>query len=150
MKKNQMDPWFHAFIKCTESEWVGIVKGEVGGAINEQKGALTFWVTGASWCFTVRNMGVNAALWWMWQSCSLNRSLIFNSWITPTVIVWGKDTNADQSHSSIFTFLSFMKLVLGPSGVLQGIRPGKCYVEMSTVDPETITELSQVNTSMIQ
>uniref|UniRef100_A0AAR2IHZ8 Cytokine-like nuclear factor N-PAC n=1 Tax=Pygocentrus nattereri TaxID=42514 RepID=A0AAR2IHZ8_PYGNA len=38
-------------------------------------------------------------------------------------------------------------LVLGPSGVLQGIRPGKCYVEMSTVDPETITELSQVITS---
>lgn len=28
--------------------------------------------------------------------------------------------------------------------MLQGIRPGKCYVEMSTVDPETITELSQV------
>ncbi|KAJ8364073.1 hypothetical protein SKAU_G00129040 [Synaphobranchus kaupii] len=38
-------------------------------------------------------------------------------------------------------------LVLGPSGVLQGIRPGKCYVEMSTVDPETIAELSQVITS---
>ncbi|KAJ8246121.1 hypothetical protein GJAV_G00263860 [Gymnothorax javanicus] len=38
-------------------------------------------------------------------------------------------------------------LVLGPSGVLQGIQPGKCYVEMSTVDPETITELSQVITS---
>ncbi|KAG7459950.1 hypothetical protein MATL_G00216110 [Megalops atlanticus] len=38
-------------------------------------------------------------------------------------------------------------LVLGPSGVLQGIRPGKCYVEMSTVDPETITELAQVITS---
>ncbi|XP_051905638.1 cytokine-like nuclear factor N-PAC isoform X3 [Hippocampus zosterae] len=38
-------------------------------------------------------------------------------------------------------------LVLGPSGVLQGIRPGKCYVEMSTVDPETITKLSQVITS---
>uniref|UniRef100_A0AAQ4RV75 Cytokine-like nuclear factor N-PAC n=1 Tax=Gasterosteus aculeatus aculeatus TaxID=481459 RepID=A0AAQ4RV75_GASAC len=38
-------------------------------------------------------------------------------------------------------------LVLGPSGVLQGIRPGKCYVEMSTVDPGTITELSQVITS---
>ncbi|KAL4659009.1 putative oxidoreductase GLYR1 isoform X2 [Arapaima gigas] len=38
-------------------------------------------------------------------------------------------------------------LVLGPSGVLQGIRPGKCYVEMSTIDPETITELSQVITS---
>ncbi|XP_037331922.1 cytokine-like nuclear factor N-PAC isoform X6 [Pungitius pungitius] len=38
-------------------------------------------------------------------------------------------------------------LVLGPSGVLQGIRSGKCYVEMSTVDPGTITELSQVITS---
>ncbi|XP_041737343.1 putative oxidoreductase GLYR1 isoform X5 [Coregonus clupeaformis] len=38
-------------------------------------------------------------------------------------------------------------LVLGPSGVLQGIRPGKCYVEMSTLDPETITELSQVISS---
>ncbi|XP_018092165.1 putative oxidoreductase GLYR1 isoform X2 [Xenopus laevis] len=35
-------------------------------------------------------------------------------------------------------------LVLGPSGVLQGIRPGKCYVDMSTVDPETVTELAQV------
>ncbi|KAG9469441.1 hypothetical protein GDO78_020489 [Eleutherodactylus coqui] len=35
-------------------------------------------------------------------------------------------------------------LVLGPSGVLQGIRPGKCYVDMSTVDPETVAELAQV------
>ncbi|XP_068099586.1 cytokine-like nuclear factor N-PAC isoform X3 [Hyperolius riggenbachi] len=35
-------------------------------------------------------------------------------------------------------------LVLGPSGVLQGIRPGKCYVDMSTVDPETVIELAQV------
>ncbi|XP_048407769.1 cytokine-like nuclear factor N-PAC isoform X1 [Stegostoma tigrinum] len=38
-------------------------------------------------------------------------------------------------------------LVLGPSGVLQGIRPGKCYVDMSTVDPETSIEISQVITS---
>ncbi|GAB5583103.1 putative oxidoreductase GLYR1 isoform X3 [Prionailurus iriomotensis] len=35
-------------------------------------------------------------------------------------------------------------LVLGPSGVLQGIRPGKCYVDMSTVDADTVTELAQV------
>lgn len=40
--------------------------------------------------------------------------------------------------------------MLGPSGVLQGIRPGKCYVEMSTVDPETITELSQVHSNNIR
>ncbi|KAJ4931885.1 hypothetical protein JOQ06_010323 [Pogonophryne albipinna] len=38
-------------------------------------------------------------------------------------------------------------LVMGTSGVLQGMRPGNCYVEMSTVDPETITEISQVITS---
>lgn len=36
------------------------------------------------------------------------------------------------------------QLVLGPSGVLQGIRPGKCYVDMSTVDADTVTELAQV------
>nr|XP_014348196.1 PREDICTED: putative oxidoreductase GLYR1 [Latimeria chalumnae] len=35
-------------------------------------------------------------------------------------------------------------LVLGPSGVLQGIRPGKCYVDMSTLDSETVMEISQV------
>nr|XP_030739728.1 putative oxidoreductase GLYR1 isoform X2 [Globicephala melas]XP_033696091.1 putative oxidoreductase GLYR1 isoform X2 [Tursiops truncatus] len=35
------------------------------------------------------------------------------------------------------------KDVLGPSGVLQGIRPGKCYVDMSTVDADTVTELAQ-------
>ncbi|XP_032253563.1 putative oxidoreductase GLYR1 isoform X3 [Phoca vitulina] len=38
-------------------------------------------------------------------------------------------------------------LVLGPSGVLQGIRPGKCYVDMSTVDADTVTELAQVAAS---
>ncbi|XP_067317550.1 cytokine-like nuclear factor N-PAC isoform X2 [Anolis sagrei] len=36
------------------------------------------------------------------------------------------------------------KDVLGPSGVLQGIRPGKCYVDMSTVDADTVIELAQV------
>lgn len=45
--------------------------------------------------------------------------------------------------------LGFFQLVLGPSGVLQGIRPGKCYVEMSTVDSETIAELSQVHAFLI-
>lgn len=51
--------------------------------------------------------------------------------------------------NSVFFFV-FLQLVLGPSGVLQGIRPGKCYVEMSTVDPETITELSQVHSNNIR
>ncbi|XP_054436970.1 cytokine-like nuclear factor N-PAC [Pteronotus mesoamericanus] len=35
-------------------------------------------------------------------------------------------------------------LVLRPGGVLQGICPGKCYVDMSTVDADTAAELAQV------
>ncbi|XP_028378659.1 putative oxidoreductase GLYR1 isoform X2 [Phyllostomus discolor] len=35
-------------------------------------------------------------------------------------------------------------LVLRPDGVLQGIHPGKCYVDLSTVDADTVTELAQV------
>ncbi|KAM5290325.1 cytokine-like nuclear factor N-PAC [Glossophaga mutica] len=35
-------------------------------------------------------------------------------------------------------------LVLRPDGVLQGICPGKCYVDLSTVDTDTVTKLAQV------
>ncbi|XP_066546078.1 cytokine-like nuclear factor N-PAC isoform X4 [Amia ocellicauda] len=54
---------------------------------------------------------------------------------------------SDPKAAKDVSVKEFRELVLGPSGVLQGIRPGKCYVEMSTVDPETVTELSQVITS---
>lgn len=50
---------------------------------------------------------------------------------------------AEMLSTCLYIFF-VCQLVFGPSGVLQGIRPSKCYVEMSTVDPETITELSQV------
>ncbi|KAL0594801.1 putative oxidoreductase GLYR1 [Plecturocebus cupreus] len=40
-------------------------------------------------------------------------------------------------------------LVLGPSGVLQGIWSGKCYVDMSTVDTDIVTELAQVIVSSL-
>lgn len=49
-------------------------------------------------------------------------------------------------HPIALLFFCFPQLVLGPSGVLQGIRPGKCYVDMSTVDADTVTELAQVIT----
>lgn len=48
----------------------------------------------------------------------------------------------------LLLFLVSPQLVLGPSGVLQGIRPGKCYVDMSTVDADTVTELAQVVASL--
>ncbi|XP_061080236.1 cytokine-like nuclear factor N-PAC isoform X4 [Conger conger] len=62
---------------------------------------------------------------------------------TPAEVV----SMCDITFSCVSDPKAAQDLVLGPSGVLQGIRPGKCYVEMSTVDPETITELSRVITS---
>ncbi|XP_059534481.1 cytokine-like nuclear factor N-PAC [Myotis daubentonii] len=35
-------------------------------------------------------------------------------------------------------------VVLGPRGVLQGMRSGKCYVDLSTTDADTVTELAQL------
>lgn len=37
-----------------------------------------------------------------------------------------------------------MQLVSGETGVLASIKPGKAFVDMSTVDIATITELSEV------
>ncbi|XP_015215268.1 cytokine-like nuclear factor N-PAC [Lepisosteus oculatus] len=62
---------------------------------------------------------------------------------TPAEVV----SMCDVTFSCVSDPKAAKDLVLGPSGVLQGIRPGKCYVEMSTVDPETVAELSQVITS---
>ncbi|XP_069761750.1 cytokine-like nuclear factor N-PAC isoform X2 [Narcine bancroftii] len=62
---------------------------------------------------------------------------------TPAEVV----STCDITLSCISDPKAAKDLVLGPSGVLQGIRPGKCYVDMSTVDPDTSTEISQVITS---
>ncbi|XP_058891301.1 cytokine-like nuclear factor N-PAC isoform X5 [Acipenser ruthenus] len=62
---------------------------------------------------------------------------------TPAEVV----STCDVTFSCVSDPKAAKDLVLGPSGVLQGIRPGKCYVEMSTVDPDTVAELSQVITS---
>ncbi|KAK6476275.1 putative oxidoreductase GLYR1 isoform X2 [Huso huso] len=62
---------------------------------------------------------------------------------TPAEVV----SMCDVTFSCVSDPKAAKDLVLGPSGVLQGIRPGKCYVEMSTVDPDTVAELSQVITS---
>ena len=42
--------------------------------------------------------------------------------------------------------LAFMfQLVFGNCGVLQGIGPGKAYVDMSTVDTETVADIHEVS-----
>ena len=38
----------------------------------------------------------------------------------------------------------FVQLVFGNSGVLQGIHAGKAYVDMSTVDVETMADVFEV------
>ena len=37
------------------------------------------------------------------------------------------------------------QVVFGNQGVLQGITRGKCYVEMSTVDEETVQDVADVS-----
>jgi len=37
-----------------------------------------------------------------------------------------------------------LQLVVGNSGVLQSMGAGKAYIEMSTVDADTIVEISEV------
>ncbi|XP_018414102.1 PREDICTED: putative oxidoreductase GLYR1 isoform X1 [Nanorana parkeri] len=59
---------------------------------------------------------------------------------TPAEVV----STCDITFSCVADPKAAKDLVLGPSGVLQGIRPGKCYVDMSTVDAETVVELAQV------
>jgi 3-hydroxyisobutyrate dehydrogenase-like beta-hydroxyacid dehydrogenase len=39
-----------------------------------------------------------------------------------------------------------VQVVFGNQGVLQGITKGKCYVEMSTVDEETVQDVADVST----
>ena len=36
------------------------------------------------------------------------------------------------------------QVVFGNQGVLDGMAPGKCYVEMSTVDEETVQDVADV------
>ena len=37
-----------------------------------------------------------------------------------------------------------LQIVFGSHGVLKGITNGKCYVEMSTIDEDTIQDIAEV------
>ena len=47
--------------------------------------------------------------------------------------------------SLIFFCIFVIQLVFGNCGVLQGIGPGKAYVDMSTVDIETVADIHEVS-----
>uniref|UniRef100_A0A2I3GSH1 Cytokine-like nuclear factor N-PAC n=1 Tax=Nomascus leucogenys TaxID=61853 RepID=A0A2I3GSH1_NOMLE len=74
-----------------------------------------------------------------------------------TVTVWSRTegaclgrTPAEVLSTCDITFAHVLDpkvakdLVLVPIGMLQGIRPGKCYVDLSTVDADIVTELARV------
>lgn len=41
--------------------------------------------------------------------------------------------------------LSCLQIVFGSQGVLRGITAGKCFVEMSTIDEETVQDVAEVS-----
>ncbi|ELW66155.1 Putative oxidoreductase GLYR1 [Tupaia chinensis] len=53
-------------------------------------------------------------------------------------------STCDITFACVSALKAAKDLVLDPSGVLQGICLGKCYVNMSTVDAVTVTKLDQL------
>lgn len=49
----------------------------------------------------------------------------------------------DNPFMPVVIMLSF-QIVFGNQGVLQGMKAGKGYIDMSTVDPETIADVNEV------
>jgi len=47
-------------------------------------------------------------------------------------------------HVDLMVLYDCVQLVFGNSGVLQGIQVGKAYVDMSTVDVETMADVFEV------
>ncbi|KAI0210115.1 hypothetical protein LSAT2_005119 [Lamellibrachia satsuma] len=56
-------------------------------------------------------------------------------------------TSCDMTFSCVSDPSALKDLVFGNCGVLQGIGPGKAYIDMSTVDVETITDVHEAVTT---
>ena len=52
-----------------------------------------------------------------------------------------------KSLHVLFFLVLFGQIMFGNMGVLDGISKGKCYVEMSTVDEETVQDVADVSQS---
>ena len=57
--------------------------------------------------------------------------------------------NLDQSEilssgNGLSVWISLFQIVFGSNGVLRGISSGKCFVEMSTIDEETVQDVAEV------
>uniref|UniRef100_A0A2K5J9G7 Glyoxylate reductase 1 homolog n=1 Tax=Colobus angolensis palliatus TaxID=336983 RepID=A0A2K5J9G7_COLAP len=77
-------------------------------------------------------MGHTVTVWNCTEGACLGR--------TPAEVL----STCDTTFAHVLDPKAAKDLVLGPSDMLQGIHPGKCYVDMSTVDTDIVTELAQV------
>ncbi|KAL3878962.1 hypothetical protein ACJMK2_031286 [Sinanodonta woodiana] len=55
--------------------------------------------------------------------------------------------SCDITFSCVSDSSAVKDLVFGNAGVLQGISPGKCYVEMSTIDEDTVQDAAEAITA---
>jgi 3-hydroxyisobutyrate dehydrogenase-like beta-hydroxyacid dehydrogenase len=83
-----------------------------------------------------------------YQVTGTNRTPSKAQWLREAGMRWANTPRqVAEASDIIFTMVTntaaLEEVVLGPHGVLAGLRPGKVYVDMSTVSPEKSRELAE-------
>uniref|UniRef100_A0A5F9D6G9 Cytokine-like nuclear factor N-PAC n=1 Tax=Oryctolagus cuniculus TaxID=9986 RepID=A0A5F9D6G9_RABIT len=144
------DPHFHHFLLSQTEKETGSTSIQaadstaVNGSItptDKKIGFLGLGLMGSGIISNLLKMGHTVTVWNRTaEKCDLFIQEGARLGRTPAEVV----STCDITFTCVSDPKAAKDLVLGPSGVLQGIRPGKCYVDMSTVDADTVTELAQV------
>ncbi|XP_069920103.1 cytokine-like nuclear factor N-PAC isoform X14 [Oryctolagus cuniculus] len=144
------DPHFHHFLLSQTEKETGSTSIQaadstaVNGSItptDKKIGFLGLGLMGSGIVSNLLKMGHTVTVWNRTaEKCDLFIQEGARLGRTPAEVV----STCDITFACVSDPKAAKDLVLGPSGVLQGIRPGKCYVDMSTVDADTVTELAQV------
>ncbi|ELK10689.1 Putative oxidoreductase GLYR1, partial [Pteropus alecto] len=145
------DPHFHHFLLSQTEKETGSTSIQaadstaVNGSItptDKKIGFLGLGLMGSGIVSNLLKMGHTVTVWNRTaEKCDLFIQEGARLGRTPAEVV----STCDITFACVSDPKAAKDLVLGPSGVLQGIRPGKCYVDMSTVDADTVTELAQVS-----
>ncbi|XP_018414104.1 PREDICTED: putative oxidoreductase GLYR1 isoform X3 [Nanorana parkeri] len=139
---------YHFFLFCVQDTGSTSIQAADSTAINgsitptdKKIGFLGLGLMGSGIVSNLLKMGHTVTVWNRTaEKCDLFVQEGAQLGRTPAEVV----STCDITFSCVADPKAAKDLVLGPSGVLQGIRPGKCYVDMSTVDAETVVELAQV------
>ncbi|KAL2766507.1 putative oxidoreductase GLYR1 isoform 5 [Daubentonia madagascariensis] len=144
------DPHFHHFLLSQTEKETGSTSIQaadstaVNGSItptDKKIGFLGLGLMGSGIVSNLLKMGHTVTVWNRTaEKCDLFIQEGARLGRTPAEVV----STCDITFACVSDPKAAKDLVLGPSGVLQGIRPGKCYVDMSTVDADTVAELAQV------